>query len=272
MAHAKGLMTKVGACRPPEKEGPMVIVVKQWHLSPKTVTKGFKERYDQEKNQSAIYLALADKIKNKKLELVIAEGCEGEINDQFAGVYNGWDMASLKGQAQRKGFDRILTMVPMKLEARYGEKVQTVCGDSEKLIQEGNLRLSNMRGWVGFLERLSESGADEEKRKNFASAAAALLKENAETPVEQLIPKIKEKLSVELEAFTKSLSDRNDEMVKALQGKSFKAAAIVIGGLHAEDLKSKLEAAGFNCEIDEPSGYRREDEELIKQFQKFLKN
>jgi hypothetical protein len=236
------------------------------------VTKGFKEKYDQEKNQSAIYLALADKIKNKKLDLVIAEGCEGEINDQFTGVYNGWDLPSLKGQAQRKGFDRILTLVPMKLEARYGEKVQTVCGDNEQLIQEGNLRLSNMRGWVGFLEQLSEPGSDEEKRKNFASAAAALLKESAETPAAELIPKIKEKLGVELEAFTKSLSDRNDGMVKALEGKTFKAAAIVIGGLHADDLKSKLEAAGFSCEVDEPSGYRREDEELIKQFQKFLKN
>ena len=271
-ASAKGLLTKVGACKAAAKEAPMVMVVKQWHLPPKTVTKGFKEKYPQEKNQSAIYLALADKIKNKKLDIVVSEGCEGEINGEFTGVFNGWDIESLRGQSQRKGYDRILTLIPMKLEARYGAKVQTVCGDNEKLVQEGNVRVSNMRGWAGFYTRLTEPSTDEEKKKLFTEAAAELLKMSKDTPAEELLPKIKEKLGAELELFNKSLTDRNDFMVKALEGKTFKTAAIVIGGLHVDDLKTKLETAGFNCELFEPTGYAREEEDLIKDFQKALKN
>lgn len=269
-ASAKGMMSKLSSCKNLGKEAPSVMVVKQWHLPPKTITKGFpKERYPHEKNQSAIYIALVDKMKSKKLDLVVAEGCEGEINDDYATVFNGWDLASLKKIAQTKSFQRTLAPIAMKLEARFGDKLSTMCGDDEKLIQEGNLRLSNMRGWGGYYSRLSEKG-DPEKTKPFAESAAALLKESKDTPVEQLIPKIKEKLKAELEAFSKSLTDRNDLFVKALQAQPFKNAAVVIGGLHAEDLKTKIEAAGFNCDVWEPTGYAREDEQLIKEFEKAL--
>jgi len=270
-ANAKGLLSKIGSCKAADKEAPAVLVVKQWHLHPRTITKGFRDRYPQEKNQSAIYIGLADRIKNKKMDLVVAEGCEGEIKDEFATVFNGWDLASLKKISQTKGFDRIVAHVPMKLEARFGDKVTTMCGDSERLIQEGNLRLSNLRGYAGYYGKLSEPKADPEKIKPFAEAAAELLKEKRDAPPAVLLPKIKERLGNELELFFKSLADRNDLFVKALQANAFKGAAVVIGGLHVEDLKTKLEAAGFNCDIMEPTGYAREDEELIKEFQKALR-
>ncbi len=268
-ASAKGMLTKISSCKTAAKDAPYVMVVKQWHLPPQTVTKGFKERYPHEKNQSAIYISLVDKMKAKKLDLVVSEGCEGEINDEFAPVFNGWSIYDLKKIAQTKSFQKTLAPIPMKLEARFGDKLDTFCGDNEKLIQEGNLRLSNLRGWAGYYGRLMEKD-EPEKKQPFVESAAALLKESKDSTPEQLLPKIKEKLKSELEAFNKSLADRNDLFVKTLQGHTFKNAAIVIGGLHANNLKDKIEAAGFGCDIWEPMGYAREDEQLISEFQKAL--
>ncbi len=271
LAFGKGLMTKVGVCKNAPKDAATVMIVKQWHLAPKTITKGFKEKYPQEKNQSAIYIALADRIKNKKLDLVVAEGCEGEINDDFTTVFNGWDLATLKQQAQTKNFTRVVSHVPMKLEARFGEKILTVCGDDDKLIQEGLVRLSNLRGWAGFYSRLSELTSDTDRQKLFAESAAGVLKIDKDTPIPELVPKIKDKLVEELDGFNKTLTARNDRFVKTLQERTFKTAAVVIGGLHVEDLKNKVAEAGFQCEVLEPSGYAREDENLIRDFEKSIR-
>ncbi len=206
LAFGKGLMTKVGVCKTAPKDAATVMIVKQWHLAPKTITKGFKEKYPQEKNQSAIYIALADRIKNKKLSLVVAEGCEGEIDEKFSTAFNGWDLETLRKQAQTKSFNRILTHVPMKLEARFGDKILTVCGDDDKLIQEGLVRLSNLRGWAGFYNRLTELTSDTDRQKLFAESAAGVLKVAKETPISELVPKIKDKLAEELQAFNKPLT------------------------------------------------------------------
>ena len=266
---AKVHMTKVGSCdvKDPTKK---VYLLKQWHLAPKTITKGFKEKYPQEKNQTAIYKVLEEGVKRKELQLVVSEGCEGEINSEFKPAFNGWDYGALKSQSQQKGYDKIITLAPLKLEAKYGDKVTTICGDSDALIQEGNLRLRNLRGWMGFYVRLSESKNDPEKSKLYSESAADLLKIPRDTPHEKLIGQIKDRLKEELEAFRKSLDSRDDFFVKALQDHEFSKAALVIGGLHADDLKEKLTKAGIGCEVLEPPGYQREDEKLIQDFQKAL--
>lgn len=271
LAFGKGLMTKVGTCKTAPKDAPIVMIVKQWHLAPRTITKGFKEKYPQEKNQSSIYIALADRIKHKRLDLLLAEGCEGEINDEFTTAFNGWDISALKKQAQTRAFERILSHVPMKLEARFGDKIRTLCGDDNQLIQEGLVRLSNMRGWAGFYNRLTEVTDDPERQKLFAESAARVLKVDLEMPIAELVPKIKEKLAEELEGFGKTLTARNDRFIKTLQTETFKSAAIVIGGLHVEDLKAKVEEAGFRCEVMEPRGYSRDDENVIREFERAIK-
>ena len=122
-------LTKVGSCALPtdgDKPAKTVMVVKQWHLSPKTITKGFKEKYPQERNQQAIYSALADAVKKKSVQLIVAEGCEGQIDADFKPNFNGWDFASLRAVAQTKGYDKILSHVPLKLEARFGDDLRTV--------------------------------------------------------------------------------------------------------------------------------------------------
>ncbi|HMN68602.1 MAG TPA: hypothetical protein PKC28_08685 [Bdellovibrionales bacterium] len=269
-AHAKVRMDKVTGCQAP-KGAKEVLLIKQWHLSPTTSTKGFKEKYAQEKNQTAIYQYLNELVKKKKLDIVVAEGCEGEITDGFATAFNGWDLESLAKQSQTKGFDRIVTNVPLKLEARHHGKLLTLCGDNEKMIQEGNLRLSNLRGWAGFWSRLSEPAADAERTRLYAEAAADLLKVKKDTPVKDLREKIRERLKADLDLFKESLTTRNQGFVKALEGREFKTAALVIGGLHAKDLKDRLEKAGYACDVLRPPGYAAQDEELIEEFEKALK-
>lgn len=263
-------LRKVDSCQVP-KSSKLVAIIKQWHLPPTTATKGFKERYPQETNQSDIYNAVSNMIKKKKIQLLVAEGCEGEINGEFKTVFNGWDLNSLKNESQRRNFDRILTNVAMKLEARHGDKILTLCGDNEKLIQEGNLRISNLRGWLGFWTRLTDSKNDPERQKLYGQAAADLLRLSHDTPADKLIEQIKEQMKSDLEAFQKSLNDRNDGFVKVVGEQPFQTAAVVIGGLHAEDLKKKLQAAGIGCDVLEPRGYQREEEDLVRQFQNALK-
>lgn len=268
-AFALSNMSTVAKCDNP-KSTKKVYIVKQWHLGPMTVTKGFKEKYPQERNQTTIYKTLSEMVKKKKLQVVVAEGCEGEINSDFKTAFNGWTVGDLAKQSQTRGFDKIITNIPMKLEARWGEKLLTLCGDNEKLIQEGNLRLSNLRGWMGFWTKLSEGQGDPDKLKLYSEAAADLLKVPKSTPVDQLQAKIKDRFKEEIGLFQKSLQDRNDSFVNALKDREFNTAAVVIGGLHAEDLKEKMQAAGYACEVEEPRGYQREDENLIKEFQKAL--
>ena len=269
-ARSKISMTKVGVCEGAAPDDKKILIIKQWHLPPTTFTKSFKEKYPQERNQTAIYKQLNEEIKAKRIDLVVAEGCEGEIADGFKPAFNGWDLESLKAQAQTRGYEKILTNVPLKLEARHGANLLTLCGDNEALIQEGNLRLSNMRGWVGFLSRLGEKG-DAEKLKLYGEAAATLLKEPKDTPPAELQAQIKTRLKEEIDLFRKSLSARNDSFVKTFEGREFKTAALVIGGLHAADLKEKIRAAGYACEVLEPPGYVREDENLIRDFENAIK-
>ncbi len=260
---------KVASCE--KSDSPQkVLILKQWHLSPTTVTKGFKEKYPHEQNQAALYKFLAEAVRSQTLQLVIGEGCEGEINADFKPVFNGWDFTSLKAQSQQKNYSKIVSHVPLKLEARFGSQINTQCGDNEALIQEGNLRISNLRGWMGFLSRLSEEQKDLERKKLYVETAADLLKLPRDTAAPKLIDAIKDRIKQDVEAFRKSLSERNEFFVKALAPHEFETAAIVIGGLHWQDLKDKIQAAKLNCEVYQPPGYQASDERLLEEFQKSL--
>ncbi|MBX3022879.1 MAG: hypothetical protein KF799_14490 [Bdellovibrionales bacterium] len=261
-----GLKT-VGSCATPDAKK-KVYIIKQWHLAPTTITKGFpKEKYPQERNQTAIYQMLSAHVKDKKMQMVVAEGCEGEITPEFTPAFNGWDYASLHKVSQTKGYEKILSLVPLKIEARYDDKILTMCGDDEAKIKEGNLRISNLRGWFNFYARLNETYPDD-KGKLFADAAAELLKVPKTTATPDLLKQINARIKEELTAFRTLLNERNDGFVKVLQEKDFETAAVVIGGLHADDLKEKVQAAGLGCEVLEPPGYQREAEQLVQDFER----
>ncbi|MGZ3723115.1 MAG: hypothetical protein ACXVA9_09305, partial [Bdellovibrionales bacterium] len=181
-----------------------------------------------------------------------------------------WDYASLKAQAFQKGYDKIITLVPLKIEAKYGEKIATFCGDNQDAIQEGLEKMTNLRGWTGFYVRLREFKDNPEKLKLYTDSAADLLKVPKDTPADKLLVQIKTRIKEELDTFKKSLQTRNDAFIKVLKEHEFGKAAVVIGGLHADDLREKLEKAGMGCEILEPPGYQADDEHLIQDFEKAL--
>jgi hypothetical protein len=266
---AKGHMTKVESCKVPDASK-KVYIFKQWHLAGTTITKGFKEKYPQERNQTAIYQALEDGVKHKQLDMIFAEGCHGKIDSRFTPAFNGWDYTGLKAQAFQRGYDKIITLAPLKIEAKYGDKIEVFCADDEDLIQSGNLHLSNLRGWGGFYVRLSEPSTAE-KLKMYSDSAADLLKIPHNISHAELLTQVKSRIKEELEAFRQSLYARNDSFVKEIQGHDFTKGAVVIGGLHVEDLREKLEKAGVGCDIYEPPGYQRENENLIQDFQRDLR-
>lgn len=275
-ASTRVYLTKVSSCNPqPLKDGQAaptgkINLIKQWDLSARTSTKGFKEKYAQEKNQTAIYKSLDQDVKDGKIQLIVAEGCEGEMGPEFASTFNGWDYESLKSQSRLKNYERIITSVPLKIKAKHGEKIKVVCGDNLMSIQEGNLRLSNLRGWTGYWSKFEELKNDPAKLKPFAEAAAAVLKVPASTPSKDLADKIRAELKKEIEGLNTSISQRDEAFVKALSENQYATAAVVVGGLHMADLKTKLEQAGMACDIFEPPGYTREEEDLIQNFQNIL--
>ena len=105
----------------------------------------------------------------------------------------------------------------------------------------------------------------------YSDSAADLLKIPRTTTHAELVSQIKSKLKEDLEAFRQSLNTRNDSFMKELQERSYSKAAVVIGGLHVEDLREKLEKAGIGCDVYEPPGYQRESENLIQDFQRDLR-
>ena len=268
LANARPMLTKVASC-PVIDATKSVRVIKQWPLPPAVFTKDFKERYPQERNQTAIYQALADDVKKKKLDLVVGEGCEGTLDANFTGLFNGWSFESLRKVSQTRTYDRIIAHVPMKLAARFGDKISARCGDNEALIQEGNVHVTNLRGWSGYLTHLRATYVDD-RGKLYADGAADQLKIARSTPLPEVLKLIQDKVRSELADFRRAIGQRNDGFVKAVTEPEFKTAAIVINGLHADDLKTKLQAAGLNCEIFEPPGYQREDERLIQDFERLL--
>ena len=261
-------------CKPaPAPNKKTVYIIKQWNLPATTVTRGFKEKYVQEKNISAIYQDLVDKIKKKKFDLVVAEGCEGEINSEFSQTFNGWDLETLKKESHLKNYDRVITNIPLKIEARFGDKIHAICGDSLKQIQEGNVRVSNLRGWMGFWERLKnspkESGHDE-NLKLYAEAAADLLKISRTTPLAEIRKQIQAQIKSELESFKVSLTERGGAFAKVLHDQDFTNAAVIVSGIQASNVKSKIEEAGMDCVVLTPPGYSTSEENLLRDFEKAI--
>jgi len=268
IASARPLLVITATCV--KTDSPKTVrVIRQWPLPPMVFTKEFKEKYPNERNQTAIYSALLDDVKKKKVDLVVGEGCEGDIGPEFTAVFNGWTFESLRKVAFTKSYDRILTHVPLKLAARFEDKLRVKCGDNAALIQEGNVRITNLRGWSGYLSHLREKYVDD-RGKLYADGAADLLKISRATPLPELLTKVKDKVRGELAAFRRAIGERDDGFLKLVTETEFSTAAIVINGLHADDLKAKLQDAKLNCEIYEPPGYQKEDERLIQEFERLL--
>jgi len=248
-----------------------VILIKQWHLAPKVKTNNIKEskKNPQFMNQKDIYLFLDKKIKSKEITHVISEGCEGEVDKNFSFVHNGWGYKKLKQKVKSTDYEDILALIPLKLEVKHGDNLRTICGDSLSLIMKNSLSFSELRGFASFTIALIQN--KKKNPKKFELYKKTLF-EDAKNPKNlDAITFAKQKASEHLNESLRLIKLRNDKFIEVIKKFKGKNIAVVIGGLHVDDLSKKLTKLKIANEVYTPKGYKNIELELLQTLNKFLK-
>ena len=250
--------------------GRHVFLIKQWHLdgSVDTRTKPPKEA-SQARNQAAIFGQLDKWVQGGKLAAVIAEGCSGEIAAGSALKFNGWTVADLKAVSGRGDFAAVITSVPMKIEARHGDRIKTLCGDDPALIKENLRAFSDTRGVIGFMTRLDQYTHDTMRAKPYLDGVIKLYKMPEDTRVEQALWKLRSELKVAIKKILESIDKRNESVVAAVKAAPQGEIAVVFGGAHAPGIKAGLEKSNIACTVLVPDGYSDEEKEMIEKLKTF---
>ncbi len=215
----------------------------QWHLGPKANTLKIEEskKLPQYPNQKYIFEIISEWIEKGQLDLLIAEGCEGEIDEKFTSTYNGWNYKNLNEFILKPEFVDILTLVPLKLEVKYKDKIKTLCGDNLDLINKHQLVLSELRGNIGYLSRLIEYQNNPKLYQTYLKSLEETYKEKIQEPLVFLKIKVKE-----LEDLEKSLLiQRNTSFMNLIKKYKGKKIALVIGARHIAQLKEDLLTEGI---------------------------
>ena len=114
-----------------------IILIKQWHLSPQTPTSNISQAKElpQFENQKDIFLFLKERI--DQVDVLFAEGCEGELDQDRSEKFNSWSLVDLVQRKDTAEFEDIMAPVPMKIKALFPRK-QVVCGDDLVLIKKNS--------------------------------------------------------------------------------------------------------------------------------------
>lgn len=216
-----------------------VIIYPQWHLSSSTLTNKVEEssKLVQFENQKFIFLDLKNQIFSNKVDVILSEGCEGEIDDKFEQSFNGWNYRALDGQKNSSIYDNILTLVPLKLEVEFKEKILTLCADNNALIKKQLLSFSDLRAYVGYYHRLVEFKNNPKKYQLYADG---LLNNGVNDKNLNATDYAKAKAQDSLNLFLKSIEDRNQVVVSHIESHKEKNIALVIGQLHLNGLEQML--------------------------------
>jgi hypothetical protein len=262
----------VARCKASPDQPPKIWFFKQWHLAPSVDTHAAAPAnpLPQAANQTAIYRQLERWIAEKQIAEIYAEGCAGEIGKDSSLRFNGWDLSTLHEAAGKPGYAEIVASVPLKLEAKFGDGVRTVCGDDEALIKESNLAFSDARGTAGFLSRIVEYRSDSRRLKTYLEGAIQLYKLPADTSVDAVIARLKKELRASLARVNELIARRNAKLVVRLSAAK-STAAVVFGGIHARGTVELLDRAGVACAVVEPAGYQNGDVELLDRLDQLLK-
>jgi len=264
---------EVSVCQ--KGSGGRVWFFKQWHLAPSVNTSDIEKSKSlpQYANQSAIYNQLNTWISLGKVKTVIAEGCSGEMTPKTDAHFNGWDMASLKSHLEpAKSYDRILTSIPLKLEAKYGDKIHTLCGDDEALLKKNALAFSDARGELGYLGRLEQYKDDPERAKLYLDGVIELYHMPAGTTIAQAITRLNTELEKSVNEAEQWIQKRNEHLVDVISAAPHDSdIAVVFGGAHASGVEALLEKKGMNCTIVEPVGYQDDETQLLQKLKELLK-
>ncbi len=248
---------------------PKVTLIKQWHLSPNEVTKDIEKSKSlpQFENQIDIFESSV-KLVEQGSEAIIAEGCESP-SKYFKENFNGWDLSSLQTTQKLIGVKDILAPVPLKLKAKFGSDIEIICGDSERIIKENNLAFSDLKGYVNFYRRLMEfKNKDQSSFDKYKNALSNIveIKDNQD-PV--LVARDLALRSLAL--FQKHIEDRNLFFLKKIIDNRDLDPVLIIGGLHINGITQKLKEAGIEFEVIEPKGYPKEEDRLVEDLLKLLR-
>ena len=261
------LIHSVDTCAPvADAKKPAVVIIKQWHLPPSVNTKTAapgRAPLPQAKNQKEIYEQLSAWVKSSSIDAVIAEGCEGEITPKFKDVFQGWSYADLDARKNDKDYPAILSHAVVKLKVSYPDQVKALCGDSLNEIKKSQVALSDSRADVGYFSKLSENQNNPAKLKPFMDGVIEAYKLKSDATVLDAEKALALDLKSSLTRFQDSTHERDLSFVRKVSlADSQKPVVIVIGGLHAQDLKQILEDKKMNCVIAEPVSYQNDEEAM----------
>jgi hypothetical protein len=248
-----------------------VRLIKQWHLSSGQNTQDItaSKKLPQFQNQKDIYLQVSKLIEKKETSIIIAEGCEGQINNKFTTNFNGWDMESLVKKRDLPEFSDIMAPVPMKLKAKYPE-VTVLCGDNLKLINENLRAMSDLRGFSGFFQRMKASRKTNLEKFNAYSEQLKKLfpKDKIKDPIQYSLKKSLNALG----EFESLIKQRNEFFVRVAKESIEKNPVVIIGGLHVTDLQQRFYVDKIESEIIVPLGYSNDEQKLIYALKEILQN
>lgn len=258
-------------CSCNKRENGEVTLIKQWHLSSSQRTEDIQNsrKLAQFQNQKDIFLQVSNLIKKKKTNVIIAEGCEGVIDEKFKTAFNGWSMTDLKKEVKEDHFQDIMAPVPMKIKAMY-PKVSVVCGDNLDLIRKNLRSMSDLRGFSGFYQRLLQARKNDLNKFNayFNQLKKLFPNENIIDPVQFSLKKsIKS-----LEDFEGYIKERNTFFLKSIKANLEGNPVVIIGGLHVMDLQKKLFLEKVKSHIVVPEGYSNDEQKLIFALKEILNN
>lgn len=231
----------------PKKIKGDVTVYKYWHVVPSkpTTNIALSKKLPQFQNQVKVYQQVDRLIARGKHDLIISEGCEGEIDQNFTGVFNGWTYKDLNHRVGTERYKDILTLVPLKLEVKYKEKLTTICGDKLSLIKQSQQAFQELEGLVAGYSMAPKP----EKRKRLRKA-------------ERLISKIK---------FL--VQKRNQSFVETAVKYLDQHPLIVVGGTHLEGLAELLYSRGdVAFKVIEAPGYPQQDEKHLERLLRSMEN
>ncbi|MCO4754961.1 MAG: hypothetical protein KC478_10810, partial [Bacteriovoracaceae bacterium] len=232
-------------------EVPKVTIIKQWHLAPGKKTQNVQGsmKLPQFVNQKDIYEYLEKK--GGSSITVIAEGCEGEVDTSFNETFNGWTMDELIKQKDQIHFKDIMAPVWMKLKAKNPKKYNVVCGDNLQDIERNKLAMSDLRGFVGFYERMKASSAKPSAFNMYAKSLSELEGRKIANPLEfsrkAALDSLKESRDL--------IEKRNLSFLKIIKKNIDSNPYVVIGGIHAQHLTDLLKEQGIAFDVVEPKGY-----------------
>jgi hypothetical protein len=228
----------------------VVVLLPQWHLLSGTKTNDIEKSktLPQYTNQKSIYLILEEWLSSQKLDLVVSEGCEGEIDDKFADNFNGWAYPDLNSKKNSEDYAEILTLIALKTEVKFPQ-VRTLCGDNMDLIKKHQLVFSDLSGSIGFLSRLKEAREknDEIAYVRYKDALVEVEKRELPEPEVFLTAKVKNLFESE----EKILNERNMSFVKTIDNSNATMIAVVIGARHIAGLQKELVQRGYEVLIPE---------------------